>query len=256
VALTIAAVVLAGGPADEVSAIAPGVPNKAFVPIAGTTLVARTIASLRSSSQVGRIVVVAPISAHDDPALRDADERRADGATMTESLRSGLVDFDRDELVLVVASDLPILSRAAIDEFIAIARRRDCDLAYACLEKRTHLAAYPEIPHTWARLRDGSYCGGGLVAMRPRALERLATFLGRLGAARKSPLRLAAIFGFPTLVRYAIGRLSIADAERRGCALVGISVAAIVSSQAEIAVNVDRASDVAIAERLVGELRR
>lgn len=255
-ALTIAAVVLAGGPADEVSALAPGVVNKAFVPIAGTTLVARTIASLRSSPQVGRIVVVAPISAHDDPALRDADEQRADGATITESLRSGLTGFDRDELVLVVASDLPIISREAIDEFVGIARSRDCDLAYACLEKRTHLAAYPEVPHTWARLRDGSYCGGGLVAMRPRALERLATFLGRLGAARKSPLRLAAIFGLPTLARYAIRRLSIADAERRGSALVGISVAAVVSTHADIAVNVDRASDVAIAERIVRARRR
>lgn len=255
-AVTIAAVVLAGGPPDEVSALAPGAPNKAFVPIAGTTLVARTIASLRSSPLVGRIVVVAPVTAHDDPALAGADERRADGVTMTESLRSGLAGFDGDERVLVVASDLPILSRAAIAEFVEIARGRDCDLAYACLEKRTHVAAYPGVPHTWARLREGSYCGGGLVALRPRSLERLATFLGRLGAARKSPLRLAGIFGFPTLVRYAIGRLSLADAERRGGALVGISVAAIVSSHAEIAVNVDRASDIAIAERIVADRER
>lgn len=255
-AVTIAAVVLAGGPPDEVSALMPGFPNKAFVPIVGVSLVARTIASLRSSALVGRIVVVAPVSAHDDPALIDSDERRADGATMTESLRSGLAERDQGELVLVVASDLPILSPAAIDEFVAIARSRNCDLAYSCLEKRTHQAAYPDVPHTWARLRDGSYCGGGLVAMRPRALDRLAIFLGRLGAARKSPLRLAGIFGFPTLVRYAVGQLSIADAERRGCALVGISVAAVVSTHAEIAVNVDRASDVAIAERIVKRMAR
>ena len=250
-AIKITAIVLAGGPPGEVSALAPGAANKAFVPIAGITLVARTIASLRSSPLVGRIVVVAPVSTHGNPALADADERRADGTTMTESLRSGLAGFERDEVVLVVASDLPILSRAAIDEFVEIARTRDCDLAYACLEKRTHLAAYPDVPHTWAHLRDGSYCGGGLVAMRPRALERLATFLGRLGAARKSPLRLAAIFGFPTLVRYALRQLSIGDAERRGSALVGISVAAVASTHAEIAVNVDRASDVAIAARIV-----
>jgi len=249
--MCITAIVLAGGPPDDVSALVPGAPNKAFVPIGGLTLVARTIASLRSSAHVGRIVVVAPHSAHDDPALAATDERRPDGPTMTESLRSGLAGFAPDELVLIAASDLPILSAQAIDEFLAIAWERDADIGYACLEKRTHVAAYPAVPHTWARLRDGTYCGGGLVAMRPRALPAIVVFLGRLGAARKAPLRLAAIFGFPTLVRYALGRLSLVDAERRGSTLVASSVAAVVSTHAEIAVNVDRASDVVLAEGLV-----
>ncbi|GAC1499169.1 MAG: hypothetical protein NVS1B2_22750 [Vulcanimicrobiaceae bacterium] len=252
----LAAVVLAGGPPDEVSALAPGAPNKAFVPIAGIALVARTIAALRSSPSVGRIVVVAPPGTHGSAALADADECRPDGATMTESLRSGLVRFAPDDLVVIAASDLPILSRAAVDDFVARARTRDADIAYACVERGTHLAAYPTMPHTWARLRDGTYCGGGLVAMRPRALEPLSLFLDRLGAARKAPWRLAAIFGIPTLARYAVGRLTVSGAERRASALVGVPVAAVVSRYAEIAVNVDRASDVPIAERAIAEAVR
>jgi len=248
---TIAAVVLAGGPPDEVSALAPGVANKAFVPIVGRTLVARTLAALRSSSHVGRVVVVAPRATHANEALAAADEMRDAGETMGASLRSGLRGFAPDELVLVTASDLPILSAAALDEFLALARCADADIVYACVERRTHLARFPDVPHTWARLSDGTYCGGGVVGRRPPALERLDVFLGRLGAARKNPLRLAAIFGVPTLARYALGRLAIADAERRGSALIGIPVAAAICTHAEIAVNVDRASDVALAERLV-----
>ncbi len=245
------AIVLAGGPHDAVAALAPGAPNKAFVPIAGVALVARTIAALRSTPSVGRIHVVAPPATHGDTALAGADERRDDGATMGASLRSGLAGFPRDDLVLVAASDLPILSREAVEELLALARARDADLVYACVEKRTHLAAYPGVPHTWARLRDGSYCGGGVVVLRPRAFERLDAFLGRLGAARKAPLRLTAIFGMPTLARYALGRLSIAGAERRGSELIGVPIAAAICTHAEIAVNVDRVSDVALAERLV-----
>ncbi|GAC1543150.1 MAG: hypothetical protein NVS3B16_09070 [Vulcanimicrobiaceae bacterium] len=246
-----AAVVLAGGPPDEVSALAPGVPNKAFVPIAGRPLVARTLAALRSSPHVGRIVAVAPAGTHAHEALAGADECRVAGDTMGASLRAGLRDVAPDDLVLVVASDLPILTAAAIDEFLTLARRADADIVYACVERRAHLARFPDVPHTWARLRDGTYCGGGAVAIRPRALARLDVFLDRLGAARKNPLRLAAIFGVPTLARYALGRLAIADAERRGSALIGVSVAAAPCTHAEIAVNVDRASDVALAERLV-----
>jgi molybdopterin-guanine dinucleotide biosynthesis protein A len=247
----ISAVVLAGGAPDEVSVLTPGAANKAFVPIAGRTLVARTLDALRSSPDVGRLVVVAPPATHRDEALAAADECRAAGETMSASLHAGLCDFPPEELVLVSASDLPVLSASAVAEFLALARRADADIAYACVERRTHLARFPEVPHTWARFRDGTYCGGGVVAMRPRALERLDVFLGRLGAARKNPLRLAAIFGVPTLARYALRRLTIADAERRGCALIGVRLAAAICTHPEIAVNVDRASDVALAERLI-----
>ena len=247
----ISAVVLAGGPSDDVSALAPGAANKAFVPIAGQTLVARTIAALRSSVNVGTIDAVAPREAHGDSALTGAAACIEAGATMGASLRAGLRGRAPDELVLVTASDLPLLSASAIDEFLALALATDADIVYACVEKRVHLARFPDVPHTWARLRDGTFCGGGVVAMRPRALDRLDVFLERLGDARKNPLRLAAIFGLPTLARYALGRLSIADAERRARTLIGVPVAAAVCTHAEIALNIDRASDFVWARSLL-----
>ena len=286
------AVVLAGGPPDAVSALAPDVPNKAFVPIAGVPLVQRTIAALRSSPHVGRIIIVAPrnpaarraLTATAAAAADDADdadggdngigngngngngigigigigngngngnEIRDAGDTMTESLQSGLRDLPPDELVLVFASDLPVLSRAALEDFIARVRAHDADLVYACVERATHTARFPDVPHTWARLADGTYCGGGGIALRPRVLPRLARLLGRLGRARKNPLRLAAIFGPAVLVRYALGRLTVAAAERRASVLLGAPVRAAICAYPEIAINVDRPSDVPLAESLV-----
>jgi molybdopterin-guanine dinucleotide biosynthesis protein A len=245
------AVVLAGGPRDAVSDLAPGVPNKAFVPIDGTTLVRRTIDALRAAKSVGRIVVVAPPGPSTAIELADVDDVRDDGATMALSLRSGLAGLDPDALVLVCASDLPLLRGDAVDAFAASAEANGADLSYACVEKSVHLARFPNVPHTWARFADGVYCGGGCVALRPRALGRLEGLLGRLGRARKNPLRLAAIFGPNVLVRFALGRLTIAGAEERASVLLGAPVRAIVSPFAEIAVNVDRASDVALAQLLV-----
>jgi molybdopterin-guanine dinucleotide biosynthesis protein A len=248
------AVVLAGGPRDAVSALAPEAPNKAFVPIAGITLVARTIAALRSAPGVGRIAVVAPPDTRREPALAQADEVRADGPSMTQSLRSGLNGFAPEELVLVCASDLPILSAAAIEEFLALARASSADLVYACVERRAHVAQFPGVPHTWARLRDGTFCGGGCVALRPRILPALDGLLGRLGAARKNPLRLAAIFGPRVLFEYALGALTIARVERRASELLGWSAVAAICTHPEIAVNVDRAADVALAEKLIAQV--
>lgn len=245
------AIVLAGGGRDEVTEHDPSAPNKAFVAIAGRTLLERTVDALRTSPRIDRVIVVAPAHAMDRAALLGVDEVRPSGARMKESLRVGVAALPPGELVVVAASDLPILSRAAIDDFLAQADAADPDIAYSCVERAVHEARFPGVPHTWAHLREGDFCGGGVVAMKPRALEALDRLLERLGAARKNPLRLAQIFGWDVLARYALRRLSILDAERRASELVGGRVRAVACAHPEIAVNVDRASDVALAERLI-----
>lgn len=249
------AVVLAGGPADDVARCQPGAPNKAFVAIDGVTLVERVLSPLRAAPSIGRIVAVAPQQASGNPALARADELRPDGRRITESLRSGLAGFDPDAAVLIVASDLPVLTVAAVEDFAARVRVADADVAYGCVEKSVHLAKFPSVPHTWARLRDGTYCGGGIVSIKPRALPLLERFIERLGAARKHPIRLASLFGWDVLLRFAVRRLSVGQAEARATKILGAPVRAIVSPFPETGVNVDRVSDIALAEELVRAAR-
>lgn len=245
------AVVLAGGPRDELALQTPGAPNKAFVAIGGVALVERTIRALKSSSAVSRVIVVAPESAHAHPALAMADERRPDGKRIRDSLRSGLAGLPPGQDVLVSTSDLPVLTPASVDDFILRAVDCDADLTYGCIERSVHQRRYPNVPHTWARLRDGTYCGTGLVTIRPRVFPSLERFIERLGRARKNPLALARLFGFRVLLRFATRRLSIANAEARASRVIGARVRAVVSPYPEIAVNVDRLSDLALAEQLV-----
>lgn len=248
------ALVLAGGPPDEVSALQPGLPNKAFVRVGGVPLVERTVLALRASARIRTIVVVAPAAAHRDAALAAADECRPDGRRITDSLASGLAGFAADAPLLVSAADLPILSAAAVDDFVERILARDLDVAYGCVDRTAHAGRYASVRHTWARLREGTYCGAGLVSVRPRAFEALARFLEDLGRSRKQPLALASLLGWDILARFALGRLTIAAAEARASRLLGAPAGAIVSPFPEIAVNVDRPSDVALAERLISPL--
>ena len=245
------AVVLAGGPLDAVARLQPGAPNKAFVEIGEVTLVGRVLAALRRATGVGRLVVVAPPSmkGHRDLAL--ADELRPDGVRITESLRNGLASFDANAHVLIVASDLPVLTSPAVDDYVLRVDALAADVIYGCVEKGVHLQRFPDVPHTWARMRDGTYCGGGIVAMKPRALPMLERFIERLGAARKHPFKLASLFGWDMLARFALGRLTIAAAEARAERILGAPVRALISPYPETAVNVDRPSDVVLARRLV-----
>jgi len=243
--------VLAGGARDAVAAADPSAPNKAFVAVAGVALVARVIAVLRAVPRIERIVAVAPADAQGHAALREADEVRPDGPRMLDSLRSGLRDFPADEPALIVASDLPVLDRATLDEFLDLAASSGAALVYSCVERGVHEARYAEFPHTWAHLHEGSFCGGGCAVVAPRLLPVLEGTLEKLGSARKNPLALAAIFGADVLAKYALGRLSIADAEARAGRLLGAPASAAVCQHAEIAINIDRPGDLELAERLL-----
>jgi len=245
------ALVLAGGPFDDVAAHTPGAPNKAFVEIAGVTLVERTLRALREAASIGRIIVVAPPAAHSRPALVLADELRPDGVRIRDSLSNGLTGLDPNAGLLVSASDLPVLTPEAIDDFVARARAAGADLTYGCIEKRVHMAKYPEAPHTWAPLREGTFCGTGFITLRPRVWPALEGVIERLGEARKNPLKLASLFGWRVLWRFALRRLSISQVEARASYVIGAKVRAIVSPYAEIGINVDRVTDIALAEKLL-----
>lgn len=244
-------IVLAGGKPDEVAALQPGVPNKAFITIAGKPLVTRTLEALRAAPSVGRIIVVAPAAAHNLPALALADETREDGTRIRDSLSNGLSGLPPDEDVFVSASDLPVLSTVCIESFLRDAIAARAELTYAILERRLHESRFPEVPHTWAKLRDGTYCGAGFITLRPRVWPLLSQFIEQLGAARKNPLRLASLFGWDVLLRFALRRLSVADAQNRASAILGARVCAVFSEHPEMAVNVDRVSDVALAQKLI-----
>ncbi len=218
-------------------------------------MVTRVLGALRAAPSMGRIVVVGPSEMRGRQSVMLADELRPAGERISDSLRSGLKGFPQDRDLLLVASDLPVLNGTATEDFIRGVRERDADLVYGCVEKRVHLARFPEVPHTWARLRDGTFCGGGIASIKPRAFELLERFLERLAAARKRPIRLASLFGWDVLARFAIGRLSVAQAEARASNILGTPVRALVSTFAETAVNVDRLSDVPIAEALVRRLQ-
>jgi molybdopterin-guanine dinucleotide biosynthesis protein A len=245
------AVVLAGGPLDDIARLQPGAPNKAFVEIGGTTLVGRVLGALRGCVAIERIVVVAPESEWGNPALRDADDFRPDGVHISESLRNGIAGFPADDALLVVASDMPVLTPRIACDFVARVEATEADVIYGCVEKNSHLARFPRVPHTWARMRDGTYCGAGMFALKPRALPVLERFIEELGAARKSPLRLASLFGWDMLARFALGRLSVAQAEARATKILGAPVRALISPYPETAVNVDRVSYVALARERV-----
>ena len=241
------AIVLAGGRRDAVCE-GTSAPNKAFVSVAGTPMVARVLRVLRATPGLERLAVVAPPSTFADPALALADERRPAGERIVSSLRNGTEGFEPGEILLLATSDAPLLEVEPLAAFVAQLAESGADLVYGIAERGAHERRFPGVPHTWARMREGVFCGAAVFGIRPRVVAHLERFLDALAAARKSPLRLASMFGWDMVLRFAFGALSIDSAERRASALLGDPIVALEVAP-ELAFNVDRRSDLALAER-------
>lgn len=219
-------------------------------------MIARVLGALRAARCVGRIRCITPAGAlaEWEEYAKLCDERIDPGRDLIDSLLAGLAGMDDDELALVAATDIPLLTAKAVDAFAE--RTRDVkDIGYGCVDREAHRKAYPQVRHTWVRLRDGTFCGAGLSVLRVGAAVRLATLLREFAAARKSPLRLAALFSPVLIARLLLGRVSLAELQSRARRLSGLDCQAIRCTEAELAVNVDCLADLRAVEAILAKLR-
>ncbi len=251
------AVALAGGTLErDFREAGYRVANKAYLRIGRTTMLERVLRALRGATSVDRIRCVTQPDAFaeefgDDRSL--CDDVVAPGRDLIDSLLAGCAGVPPSDMVLVVATDVPLVTPSALDAFANRVRTMPCDLGYGCVRREPHVAAYPEVRHTWVRLREGTFCGAGVSAIRAGAAARMASILRDFAAARKSPARLASLFSPFLVVRVALGLVGIGELERRADELTGLRCRGIPCDEPELAVNVDRLEDLRAIERIVRE---
>ncbi|MDB5717601.1 MAG: hypothetical protein JWM38_1028 [Sphingomonas bacterium] len=250
------AIVLAGQrPGGDPLAAVAGVPFKALIPVAGEPMVARVIRTLLAAPSIDHVVVLAQepdrlLALAPEWIARDPRVRRAiGGGGISQSLAEVVGTDVAPWPVLVTTADHPLLTVAMIETFLAGVG--DADVAVAMAERTVIHAAYPENRRTWLKFADGAWSGANLFALGgPPARAALASW-SEVEQDRKKALRLIWHFG-PILALRAISRTiglnaALAAAGRR----LGIVARLVAMPQAEAAIDVDKPSDLALAERIL-----
>jgi len=220
-------------------------------------MAARALRALVESPRVERVILVSPVEAQClGPEWVGADLVAPAGADLVQSLQAGLARTRAPQApVLTVAGDLPFLSSPAVTDFLGrCAGRPEASVWYGFMRREVSEKKFPGVRHTWARLTEGTFCGTGLVALRPQVAERMEQAVKWLARARKNPLRLAAILGWRTILAFALHRLTIPMAEESARRLLGVPCAGIESPYAETAFNVDCCQTLLEARRLATRL--
>lgn len=252
--MKIDAVILAGGRIDKKLACSADVHNKAFITIGGRMMVEYPIDAVRKVKQIDRIVLVTDTGTAPDNLMEKVDLAVNGGDTIPSSLRAGVEALDPKPFrVLVLPCDLPMITPQSIEEFLEQSLNPPVDLTYAYLSRKNSEAKYPDIHHTYARLKEGVFCGTGLFCINPYVVKNCEQFFNELSKNRKNLIALASLLGFGKIVKYVLGILSIKEIEGRLLEIMGCSGRGMETTFAEAGFNVDVPEDLEIARRILDD---
>jgi GTP:adenosylcobinamide-phosphate guanylyltransferase len=240
--LAIDVVVLAGGEDHGEIAAQTGIIYRPLLEVGGRAIIGRLLEALRASPAIGRIALVAPGPVLEAVPDGGVELRLPAGDSFIGNMLAGVEALASDH-VLIVTGDLPLLTREAVDDLVDQSLRSGAEITYPVIPREVSEQRFPGGRRTYARLRDGVFTGGNAVLVSRDFVTRRRDLISSLFEARKSPLRLAALFGAGFIIRLATGRLSLARIEQRAQALLGVKAKAIISHYPELGFDVDKLAD-------------
>lgn len=232
------------GPDDPVAA-AGKAPGKVLVEVAGRPMLSRVLDALRAVSGIGEVIVVCPATPAYATALSGSDrvERIEPAEGPAASVEAAFARRRRGGALLVVTGDHALLRPDWVSQFVDRARATGCDAAVGIVDHAAVAKRFPESRRTRYRFADVAVCGANLFFFAGDTGRRAVSRWRAFEAHRKRPWRIIAELGAANLLRYLLGRLTLAQATRRLSDRLGVAVAAVFIDDPRAAVDVDSVAD-------------
>lgn len=223
--------------------------NKAFIKINNRLMIDYVIDTLKRSRLVDKIAIVGPVEKLSPIVGERVDFLVESGGSIVQNGLKAMECFDSDKEVLIVTSDIPMITVEAIEHFIEKSREQQVDLAYPIVSKDTNDSKCPEVKRTYAKLWEGRFTGGNIIYFNPAVRDRCKDFVEKMFEYRKNPAKMAGVLGVGFLLRMALGILTINAVMKKCEKLMGIKCAAVISPYPEIGNDVDKPSDIEFAKK-------
>jgi len=250
------AIVLAGRrPGENGFAEAHGVAAKALIRAGGEPMLGRVARTLLDSPSIGRIVILAQEAETlltgelewmaADPRIASARSSDGISASVGRLAGTGAAPYP----VLVTTADHALLRPEMVEAFIA--GSAGVDAAFAMVERKTVERAHPDTRRTWLKAANGHFSGANLFALLTPASMRGTEFWARAEKDRKRTLKLLTFLGLGTFLRAVTRTISLEAATERAGRKAGFRLKAVLLPFAEAAIDVDKQSDLELAERIL-----
>jgi molybdopterin-guanine dinucleotide biosynthesis protein A len=223
---------------------------RALATLKGRRLLDYSVAALRASGCVAKIVVVFGKEVATLPLPENVQQITETG-DITASVLAGAKALGMPSQVLYLTDDAPFITGKAVADFLARCNQETADGYFPFVGKETCLAKYPDLARTFFKLQEGSFTGGNIFLLKTAILEKFFATGRKMFAIRKHPLQLAAMLGPVFSAKFALGKLSLPMVEKRIAELLHFQAHIVVSPYAEVAEDLDTPSEFGKAEKYI-----
>lgn len=200
--------------------------------------------ALKASGRVKRIMLAAPQGAVEKDMLPAGVELCDAAVDMPSTAKKAADELKSREKILFVCDDIPLLSGAAIDDFLTQCERYpDRQLFYPIIPQQVCRRQFPEGRRTYVKLADGVFTGGNMMLIDATIIPQGLAKAREIYSRRKKPFELCRWLGWSFILKFLLRRLDTAAAEERTQQLLGLPSKVLISDYAEIGMDVDKADD-------------
>ena len=237
------ALILAGAKEKGPLEIAENVDNKALIMLDGRPMIEYIVDALNSSENIDRILVVGPKNELNPYIGKKVDEILNPGNSMLGNMEIGLNFFNSADNLLLLSSDIPLITSEAIDEFLEICTKRKAYIGYPIITKENIVKKYPETERTYIKMKEGIFCGGNIVFFKPEVFFEKKKLIKELFDNRKATWKYVKILGLKFILKFLFKTLTLEEIEKRVTGIIGYNSIAATISYPEIMIDLDKPSD-------------
>ena len=170
------------------------------------------------------------------------------GKSVIESLKNGL-QLCQNEKIFVIPCDIPLATPKSFEDFASKSIESNADFSYSFVRKEISEEKFPNLRHTYVKLKEGTFCGGSFMMVSKSKFSKCEELFKKITEGRKEPLKLVSLFGFINIIKMLFHVLTIDELIKKGKELLGAEVFAMESKFPEMAFNVDKLEDLKRAEK-------
>ncbi len=247
---TLDILILAGGPLSEVIEGQPPV-HRSLMEVHGKSVLEHMIDAVRQSGICNQLIVIGSemVTASSIPSKADTYIAVEASSKLSENFRKGTAKSEASH-ILIIGGDIPTLHAdilVQLNQLVLEHKEKDL-LAFVVLKEAVE-QSFPGSQRTYGKIKEGRAKVGNSILVRRDALSRLDPLIDKFTKNRKSVLKLAFSFGILNIIRLALLKnISIPQLEKAFKKSTHLDVKGIIVPFGELAVDIDKASDIASIE--------
>lgn len=213
------------------------------------TLVSKVIKALEDSGYVDEIILITTFEGvpTGDRFSKIKIVRTTAGKSITDNIKLGLGQINNHkEHALFCTSDLPLINGKLIDKFIKQSLELCADIVYPVIPRKSVERLSKNTKRTFINLKNGSYTGGNLFLVNMAVLKNIMPNIELVYSLRKNPKKIVKTIGILFIIKLILRQLPIKELEKRCTDLLKAKCRALVTSDAELGMDVDKESDLTL----------